>query len=198
MDFPRKILSYLWQRFEMIRSTYPAKAVFFLMIILIPGACTKSGKTYSGEIILSSEFNFETATLSGYNFEDEAFYTYPAGEHSAPDIIVDQFRLLDGSIKPGFTSPDNLNGFALAGSFIEGEASMAFYNSLLTVEAFTSFSQSTDTVKPFQVWVLKTARDSYAKLRVSDIREVDDSYGTHLELTIDYYYRPDGSTEFPK
>lgn len=198
MGFPQKILNCLWPHFEMVGHGSISKIILTLFIIAAAGACTKEGKTNSGEIILSSEFNFTSATLSGYNFEEQAFFTYPAGEHISPDIIVDQFRLLDGSIKPGFSSPDNLNGFALAGNFSELEESQSFYNSLRTVDGFGNFSASTDTVELYQVWVLKTSQDSYAKLLVSDIWETEDSYGMHIEVKIYYDYRPDGSTEFPE
>lgn len=163
-----------------------------------PVSCTKQDDRNRGEILLSSEFNFETATLVGFNFETGSYLNYPSTEIVTPDILLDQFRKLDGSIKPGFSSPGNKNGFVLAGSFESLEESDNYYNSILTViDTTLNFEASSDTVRLYQVWVLRTRIDTYAKLLIRNIIEKSDNAGSHLEVAIDYIYQPDGTALFP-
>ena len=169
-----------------------------LFLVLTAYSCNKHVDHNRGEIILSSEFNFQTATLSGYNFERGSFITYPSAEDHIPDILLDQFRLLDGSIKPGFSSPVNPFGFYLAGSFNNMDASTAFYSGLFEIDPAASFSPSSDTVRLYQVWVIKTSSGNYAKLQVKEVLEIPDNYDTHVEIRLGYYYQPDGSASFPE
>jgi len=162
-------------------------------------SCQKSGGDNRGEILLSSEFDFQSASVYGYNFSAAVKTMYPSSGDPLPDIIADQFRRVDGTIKPGFTSPDNPNGFSLAGAFESLSASMDFYeNELINVDTTVVFSPSSDTVREYQVWVLKTSMNNYVKLHVKETSVVDDPAGEHVEVLMDYYFQPDGTAHFPK
>lgn len=168
--------------------------------LVLPTGCKKANQEYRGDVILSSAFNFEDASVYGYNFEmgKRLIFPAPVGE-PLPDIIVDRYRLLDGSVKPGFTSPANTNGFALAGAFDNLQESLDYYeNELLTFDANAEFSPSSDTVREFQVWVLKTTLNKYVKLHVREIWTIDDVTGKFNEVMVDYYYQPDGTATFPR
>jgi len=179
-------------------STTSKSLLTFGSILCIVFSCSRLGENEKGQLFLSSRFDFTLTTITGYNFQSAAYVAYPSADEVLPDIIVDQFRVLDGSIEPGFTSPSNTNGFALAGSFTNLEASRDFFEKeLISVDSTLRFEASSDTVKRFQVWILKTSLDNYVKLHVLDITEIEDNVGKYNELTIDFYYQSDGSPSFP-
>ena len=172
--------------------------ILALSLVLHSG-CQKTNQEYRGDVMLSSAFNFEDASVYGYNFELGKRLRYPSVGEPLPDIIVDRYRLLDGSVKPGFTSPANTNGFALAGAFDDLDESQDFFeNELLTFDENAEFSPSSDTVREFQVWVLKTTLNKYVKLHVREIRTIDDVTGKFNEVMTDYYYQPNGTANFPR
>lgn len=170
-----------------------------ILSVLLLTSCEKTNKEFRGQVVISSAFNFEDASVFGYNFELGEQTRFPTIGAPLPDIIVDQFRLLDGSVKPGFTSPANTNGFALAGAFNALKESLDFYeNQLDTFDVNVGFTPSSDTVREFQVWVLKTTLNKYAKLHVRQIWTEEDATGKYIEVMIDYYYQPDGTATFPE
>lgn len=169
-----------------------------ILSVLLLTACEQTNKDTRGQVVISSAFNFEDASVFGYNFELGKHTRYPSIGEPLPDIVVDQFRLIDGTVKPGFTSPANNNGFALAGEFNSLKESLAFYeNKLDTFDVNADFSPSSDTVRAFQVWVLKTTLNKYVKLHVREVWTEDDAAGQYIEVMIDYYYQPDGTARFP-
>jgi len=173
--------------------------ILAILSVFFFSACEKTNEEFRGQVVISSAFNFEDASVFGYNFELGKQTRYPSIGEPLPDIIVDQFRLLDGTVKPGFTSPANTNGFALAGEFDALKTSKEFYeNALDTFDVNADFSPSSDTVREFQVWVLKTTLNKYVKLHVRQIWTEEDVTGQYIEVMIDYYYQPDGSATFPE
>ncbi len=168
-----------------------------LVVVLLLFSCESQEKRGRGEVIISSKFDFESYSVMGYNFELGKSTSFPSSGNPLPDILVDQFRLIDGSVKPGFTSPDNSDGFWKAGEFGTRSESMDFFqNELKAVDPSVEFTPSTDTVKLYQVYVLKTTSGNYAKIHVSEIWEVDDVAGKYIDVKIDYHYKSDGGTSF--
>ncbi|MEX0987736.1 MAG: hypothetical protein WD052_09690 [Bacteroidales bacterium] len=166
--------------------------------VLLTVCCERTDQIDRGQIVLSSAFNFDMATVQGYNFDLGKRTSYPSSGEALPDIVVDQYRRIDGTVKPGFTSPSNPDGFALAGAFSTVEESLDYFNSQLqSFDPEAAYSPSTDTVTLFQVWVLKTNAGNYAKLHVNEIREASDASGEYIEVIVDYYYQPNGVPEFP-
>jgi len=178
------------------KAVFSLLAFFILFTFLI--SCEKENELYRGEIWLSSQFDFQDASVMGFNFELGSGMEYPSPGEPLPDIVVDQFRRIDGSIKPGFSSPANPNGFSLAGEFDNLKSSEEFYkNELTSYDTTVTFSPSSDTVEKFQVWVLKTTLNKYVKLHVRQTRIIPDPNGEHAEVLIDYYFQPNGSARFP-
>lgn len=182
----------------MLKKTGTLTVFLITIVFFLSNSCDQEKQQYKGSIVISSEFNFDNSTLVGYNFELEQNVVYPSPNDILPDIIVDQFRLLDGSLKPGFSSPSNPYGYHKMGHFENIEDSRAFYESLANADTSLSFSASSDTIEKFQVWILKTASANYTKLHVQDIQQVDDTYGLHLEIFLDYNFQQDGTTGFQK
>jgi hypothetical protein len=171
-------------------------------IILLAGflflfGCQSQERRDKGEVIISSKFNFETASVMGYNFELGKSTSFPSTGDPLPDIIVDQYRLIDGSVEPGFTSPSNPYGFWKAGEFGTLSESMKYFeDELQSVDPTVSFTPSTDTVRKYQVFVLKTTPGNFVKLHVTEIWQMEDAGGKHIDVKIDYHYQPEGGTSF--
>jgi len=168
-----------------------------ILVLLAVTACQETGDVNQGEILLSSEFDFETASVNGFNFETGKRTRYPSTGEPLPDVIADMFRRVDGTVRPGFTSPSNPHGFSLAGAFESmGESRDFFENELTAIDTTASFNPSSDTVREYQVWVLKTSLNKFVKLHVKETSVVKDPAGEHVEVLFDYYYQPDGSATF--
>jgi hypothetical protein len=171
-----------------------------LILLLMVVSCeTGGGGDGEGRIVLSSIFDYESSKTRGFNFEEEQFMEFPAATATSPqpDIIIETYKRVDAPPKPGFTSPGNENGFALLGVFDDLTTSEDFYNNYLEVDTSLTLNSSTDTVRLYQVWILRTALGNYAKLLVRDIRNYDDMAGEYMEVTVDYHYRDDGTPRFP-
>lgn len=170
-----------------------------ILLLLMVLSCEPKAEERCGQVILSSKFDFDDASLYGYNFDLGKYTQFPSETDPLPDIIVDQFRRIDGSAEPGFTSPSNIYGFSLAGTFDNPEGSLDFFNEQLgSADPSAAYTVSTDTVALYQVWVLKTSTEHYAKIHVRKISTIGDASGEHLEVLIDYCYQPDGSPDFPE
>lgn len=174
-----------------------ARHLFFLLILMGLQSCENEDSAISGQVLLSSEYDFNNYTIEGFIFESQKFVSYSSTSDIVPDILVDQIRLVDGSLKAGFTSPGNNNGFALVNSFDSFENSMDFYNEYTEADSTMSFTPSTDTLKLYQVWLFKSTDDHYAKIHVKEINSVKDFEGLYLNVLIDYYYQQDGTPVFP-
>lgn len=175
------------------------RGVFIVWIcsFLLLYACEPKESKITGQLTLSSKFDFDKGIVSGFHFASQRYVNYPSGGDTKADIVVDQFRLLNGTIKPGFSSPDNNNGFALADQFSSLEESSEFYEDYTQVDTTLNFLPSSDTVRLFQVWILKTSADNYVKLHVRNIQYFEDMSGTYVDVLMDYYYQDDGSSLFP-
>ena len=173
------------------------QALMVVMVLLLIAGCELQERRNRDEVIISSKFNFETASVLGYNFSLEKSTSFPSTGDPLPDIIVDQFRLVDGSVEPGFSSPSNPYGFWKAGEYSTLAESMDFFeNELQEVDPTVDFTASTDTVRKYQVYVLKTTPGNYVKIHVTEIWQMEDAAGKHIDVKIDYQYQPDGGTSF--
>jgi hypothetical protein len=179
-------------------------SVMPVMLILVMAGCEGIfGPDKSGEIQLSSQlFGNETYYIYGYAYDQGEFYRYPFKGEPEPDIVNEAFRVFQGgelTSLPGFNTPGQVNGFALVGEFASQEDARIFYDDYFNVEEGLQFETVSDTVELYQVWVQKTSIGNYVKLLVKDIEifqgEAGDIYN---EVTLDYTYQPNGSTEFPK
>ncbi|MCF8225826.1 MAG: hypothetical protein K9J30_08095 [Bacteroidales bacterium] len=174
--------------------------VFILLtgvLLLLTLSCAEEEDSKTGQLLISSKFDFIHASVSGYDFSSGEYLPYPGGGEQ-PDIILDQFRLLDGSLKPGFTSPGNQHGFALIQEFNNMQASLDFFNNDFTsADTTIQFSTSSDTVKLYQVFLLRTSNDTYVKLHIRSIQMTDDMAGPYLDVLLDYYYQDNGTADFP-
>jgi len=179
------------------RIIFPGILLLLIAGILPVGCDGSGGISNQDRIVLSSAFDFTTATTRGYQFAEARYVEFPASDGSVPDIIIENFKKVDDLPQPGFTSPSNSNGFALVGEFGSLTASEDFYQSYDAFDTSLTLSPTTDTVRPYQVFVLRTVLDQYVKIHVRSISNIQDMSGEYVEVSIDYYHQDDGSASFP-
>jgi hypothetical protein len=180
-----------------IRSMAAATLLLFLV-----GCEGLVGPDLSGKIKLSSQlFGSESYYLFGYSYEDGEFYKYPYTGERVPDIINEGFLVIEGSKQtslPGFNTPGMVNGFALVGEFESLGDARGFYEGYDQVEEGLQFETVSDTVELYQVWVHQTSAGNYVKMVVTSILDFEVESGRpYNEVTLEYVYSPEGSTDFP-
>ncbi len=171
---------------------------------LLTGGCDGvGGPERKGEFVLSSQFfGTDSYYQFGYSFEESEFFKYPYAGEPVPDIINEGFRVIEGGevvSLPGFNTPAQVNGFALAGEFSKQEDAREFYSGYKEVEEGVLFITVSDIVELHQVWLQQTSSGNYVKMLVKAISSLEDESGNHYnEVTLEYTYQPDGSTSFPE
>ena len=176
-------------------------AVVLLMGMAVNGCEGIRGPARTGEIKLSSElFGTDTYYLFGYSYEYGEYQRYPYQGEPLPDIINEGFLALkDGEVVhlPGFNTPGQGNGFALAGEHESLESAREFYNGLLSVDRDLQFETVSDTVELFQVWLQRTVLGNYVKLLVKGIENFKSESGRMYNVVnMEYTYQPNGSNTF--
>jgi hypothetical protein len=176
-------------------------ATWVALLLVVGGCKALLGPSRQGEITLSSETFSESYYIYGYSYEREDYYRFPYQGEPIPDIINEGYRVLVGgelSSVPGFNTPGETNGFALAGEFDTLEEARDFYEGYNEVPNDLQYVIISDTVELFQVWVQKTSIDTYVKLLVKEITVFQGDLGNmNNEVTLEYTYQPNGSTTFP-
>lgn len=171
----------------------------FILFLLFVVSCDSTRRDDNrGQIILSSAFDFTSSTISGYNFELKTFTQFPSGVDPVPDVIVDKYTKINGDILPGFNSPENNNGFAFISESGSLSESVTFFENYTEFNTALPLTPSTDTLRNFQLWVLKTSQDKYVKINIRDIRILNNVAGDYIEVSMDYYYQDDGTPVFHK
>jgi hypothetical protein len=179
------------------------KYMVVLLVLMATGGCEGlTGPKRTGKIQLSSQlFGTDTYYIFGYGYEQGEYYRYPFKGEPVPDIINEAFRVIEGgkvTLLPGFNTPGQMNGFALAREFGTLESARNFYNEYLKVEDGLQFETISDTVELYQVWIQQTVLGNYVKLLIQDIQTYEGEAGSiYNEITMEYTYQPDGSSTFP-
>jgi len=181
--------------------------VLLTVMLVLVGCEALTGTKRKGEIQLSSEtFGAPSYYTFGYSYEYAEYYKWrKLGEpftDPVPDIINEATRVIEGSevtLIPGFNTPGQMNGFALAGEFETLNEARDFYDGYSKVEGELQFETEVYSVELYQVWIQKTAAGNYAKLLIREIQNYEGELGNKYNVvTMDYTYQPNGSSSFPE
>lgn len=174
-----------------------------VLLVAATGCKMLTGPDKKGEFRLSSEKFLSGSTYYqlGYSFEDNEFYKFPYEKDPLPDIINEGYRIIEegGQYElPGFNTPDQVHGFALAGEFESMDDARSFYNDYSSADNDLQFVTVSDTVEEFQVWVQRTSAGNYVKMLIKEVESLEGEAGNkYSEALLEYTYQPDGSREFP-
>ena len=165
------------------------------LFLILPG-CTKVEKTRtSGIDTIDNTQYFSTAYYYyGFTFSSAKLVaTYPA---PGPDItlyvnrdnIPSRLTLQASNLKPSFFK---------VGDYFDEEAAKSAFNDLKSFSA-DQWLDMADPINENQIWIFRTGRDTYAKLRIiSIVNEIRETlpFG---ECKFEWVYQSDGSLTFPK
>jgi len=170
-------------------------------LLCLVGCEKESGPDLSGKITLSSQLHGTGPYyLYGFSFEEGEMYRFPHHSDPKPDIIIEVYPAGVGdeqTILPGFNTPGQVNGFAMVGEFSTWDEAYEFYNNYDKVEDGLYYETASDVVELYQVWVQQTSAGNYVKMVVRDILQLESEIGDpYNEVSLEYTYAPDGSTEF--
>ena len=174
-------------------------AVAFLLVLA--GCEKETNPNLGGQITLSSQLHgTESYYLYGFSFEQAEMYRFPQQGGTLPDIINEGFPVSNGSVElsePGFNTPGRVNGFALVGEFSNLTDANTFFRDYTELEEGLEYKTVSDTVKLYQVWIQQTSAGNFVKMVIRDIEYLEAESGeAYNEVSLEYTYSPDGSTEF--
>jgi hypothetical protein len=172
------------------------RTIFILLVILITAAgCTKTEKAPTSGIATIDNTVYISTTYYSIGFSFSAAKLISNLENPGPDITVYvnkdnvPYRLI-------FQANNLLPSFYKVGEYADEAAAIAAFNNLTTVSV-AQWSDMADPIAPNQVWVYRSGKECYSKIRIiSTINEMRQSiaYG---ECKFQWVHQPDGSTTFP-
>ena len=172
-----------------------------LLLIFIT-ACEKKDDSLrtSGEVTVSSERKFTTIwETNGFSFEKNEFVKVFIGNE---DVDIVPYNITDLQNTPlGMrlsTNSTNNFGFHLNEEFSNLTAAENYFNSYLSAQA-PSFVTITDTIRPFQIFTMKTNRGNWVKFLVKETRTKNPgSQSTYYEADLKYVIQRNGTLVFPE
>jgi hypothetical protein len=169
--------------------------IILLAIAIASAGCTKTENTpTSGMATIDNTVYISTTYYSiGFSFSEAKLISNL--ENPGPDITV----YVNKDIVPYrliFQADNLLPSFYKFGEFAdEATAITAFKN--LTTFTVSEWSDMADPIAPNQVWIYRSGKDCYSKIRIiSTVNEMRQNiaYG---ECKFQWVHQPDGSTTFP-
>jgi hypothetical protein len=177
-------------------------ALLYTLILISLFSCEKKEKELpvSGEITVNTELTLSTSYYAnGFSFEKNEFVKVFTPNQDA-DLVPVSIGQANGQVgmKFGLTTA-NIYGFYLNGQFSDLASAETYFNSYRVAMA-PAFISLTDSVKPFQVYTMKTSRQNWVKFLVQDVRPVEDSRDIviYYEADLKYVIQRDGTTDFPE
>ena len=169
--------------------------VFILLVVALIG-CTKVEETRTSGVDTIDNIIYQSSTYYVYGFSFSLAKLVSNIANPKPDftvyvnedILPSRLILQANNLKPSFYK---------LGDFVDEDSAKSAFNNLLTFSV-NQWQEMADSVSVNQVWIYRTGRDTYAKIRiintVNEIRETV-PYG---ECTFQWVYQSDGSLTFPE
>ncbi len=174
-----------------------------LILIFLSVSCKKTPHDLpvSGDITISTQkFGTTVYYTYGYSFEKDEFIKILNLNEKADIVPVDNLNLT-GETTGMFLSVtnNNPNGFYLNGTFPSLFSAEIFFISYFDASA-PSFISLTDTIKPNQVFTMRTTNNNWVKFLIKETRPVQNTSGgkNYFETDLKYVIQRDGTPVFPE
>jgi len=154
-----------------------------------------TNKNYGEAVLTTERILTDTYRSVGFSFREGRNVPFPVTPGGiVPDIIVTNETDIEGNITgANFTSSNNNPAFHLEGTFRTLTEALAWFDQYTEVTT-EDFSALANLVACNQVWTIQTVNQKYAKLVIKDIQiKTDSPVSDYVEVTVEYYYQPDGS-----
>ncbi len=153
----------------------------------------------SGTVTLDSRYINNQA--SGFSFDQATIVKFPNSSNTLPDLTLLVLVSSQGVSGTFFCRPDSLvPSFQLLSRFKSLDSARSYFQSLSEIPD-TSYEDLALPLEVAEIWAVKTRRDTYAKILITETIAYADSsnpssptpYG---EATFDWAYQPNGTRVF--
>ncbi|MDX9811081.1 MAG: hypothetical protein RBU28_01745 [Bacteroidales bacterium] len=169
--------------------------VLFLLLLASP-ACDKEEEIpLSGTVTIDSKLTFsddkQTYVIYGFLFSDARRVPFPGSVK--PDITV-----YNDESSVSLMTGNYLDSFYLEGEYNDAASAVSAFNGLKTVNpAMITWTGMASPLAEGQVWVYRTDREQYAKIRIIELETGTHEDKVYASCTFEWAFQPDGSTNFP-
>lgn len=140
-----------------------------LLILLVFCACNDENNMPTPEVNLSQsqEFSLSSTQESGFSFETMSIVNDTAKILNTDFIVLPQLDAYGGLVSPFFVQHNVKSGFALIKQFDNLTDAQSFFDTYTAFKGNDSdFNIYGLSVKPFQIWTVKTGLNTYGKILV--------------------------------
>ncbi|MGE5406894.1 MAG: hypothetical protein ACM3NR_04195 [Methanosarcina sp.] len=170
--------------------------ILFAFLLLLNG-CKKDSIRTSGSATINNLRYNENSTYAVHGFSFSKASIVSTESQPGPDITVDinsnYLIFMSNNLNPSFFKYDEYTS--------EGLAGVAFRTLDLNAFTFSQPSAIGGPILPNQIWIYKSGKDTYAKIRIISTKiEKRENLGQMIdfgECTFEWAYQPDGSLTFP-
>ena len=163
-----------------------------LLIILILTGCEKDKIPLSGTVTIDNTLQGTTTYYAmGFSFEKAAKVS--TLQQQGYDIVITN----DGTVSNLILQANNYrDSFSLAGQYNdEAAAKQAF--AALTSPVVNNWVVWAYGIRPNQIWIYRTDKDTYAKIRIISTESLARPPRDFAACTFEWAYQPDGTLTFP-
>jgi hypothetical protein len=176
------------------------KNTFIIIAIFALVACSKDDEKVetNGEAIISSQLFSDDVNYytEGFSFEKAKNVRYSITSTTNADLVLTSDVSSSGKIESlVLLSAKNNEAFFKAGEFEDLAEAEAFYNSI-TDAGSNTYTPTAEDIALYQVYIYQSPAKKYAKFLVKDLKVVPDSPKSHVEITIEWLYQPNGEKVF--
>jgi hypothetical protein len=171
--------------------------IIILLLSTLSGCKKKDNPVISGIATIESTL-YGTGPYYAYGFSFSIAGKTTTISDPGPDITVYASKNIDGSISQiSFEASNYQNSFSLASeNSTEADAKLSF-KELKTVGDGIQWGPSAIQLKGNQIWLYRTNKGNYAKLRLISVNEETIQNQLCAVCTFEWIYQPDGSVTFP-
>jgi hypothetical protein len=173
------------------------KKVLFSVLAIILGlsGCTKKEDTRTSGTDTIDNITYFSTTYYTYGFTFSAAKLVSTNLNPGPDItlyvnvdnVTPRLTLQSNNLKPSFFK---------VGEFSDATAAQTVFDNLKTVSA-SQWTEMADPIANNQVWVYRSATDTYTKFRIVSTVNESRSGTDYGECTFQWVYQSDGTLTFP-
>ncbi len=169
--------------------------ILILLLAASPGCEKEEDIPLSGTATIDSKLSFsddkQTYVVYGFLFSGAKLVPFPGSVK--PDITVyndeNSVSLMTGNY---------LDSFYLEGAYSDAASAANAFDELKTVNpALITWTGLASPLAEGQVWIYRTDREQYAKIRIKEIGTGVHQDKEYASCIFEWVFQPDGSTNFP-
>jgi hypothetical protein len=177
------------------------KLFLIVMIAVMAAACSKDDGPVpvSGTVTLSSKSveGGGTFYVLGYTFSTASFTR--STSNPGPDVALLHTTGAAGAYSGSyFAAVTFLPSFRLYGEYAGANEAETAFDALTEVPGGESWGETGDGLAINQIWIVRTAEEKYAKIRIISLEVPSAVSPVNSECRFEWVFQPDGTSTFPQ